>query len=242
MEPKFQKFGLYGDWEKESLRIWAYLSQSATVILDIGANTGVFSILSSVNNPKARIIAVEPIDVNFSILQQNINKNKITNIAAIKVAISNTDGIAKMFMLKDSLNYMTSINLNRYDDAPEVKQKREVVEVEIPMISFPTLQHKYNLDKLDLVKIDVEEHEYEVLQSMYPLIQKTLPNILVEIIGVERAKDIDALLAPLEYKIIAIYETQPSKIVTNVWDNSHHNFLFCNQETFEKIKVFIDFE
>ena len=36
-----------------------------------------------------------------------------------------------MFMLKDRLNYMTSVNDDRYADAPHVKGNFEVVEIDL---------------------------------------------------------------------------------------------------------------
>lgn len=240
MESIIHDTGLYGEWEQESLRLWAHLSKTSSVIIDIGANTGIYSILSAINNKSAAIIAVEPININYEVLKKNIKKNRLKNVSTTKVAISNKDGQAKMYMLKDRLNYMTSIDLDRYKDSPWFPDNPEVVEVEVPVLSFSTFYRQHNLGPIDLVKIDVEEHEYEVLESMFPLIEKFKPNMLIEIIGEERAKKIDELLLPLKYKVIAIYENKPSQVVTHLWDNEHHNFLFCNDQTFEKIKSVLD--
>ena len=109
MEAVINQKGLYGDWEKESLKIWAKLSQRAQTIIDIGANTGIYSLISQNNNINAKIIAIEPVDLNYNILVKNIERNKFP-ILSEKIALSDKEGTAKMFMLKDKLNYMTSIN------------------------------------------------------------------------------------------------------------------------------------
>ncbi|MBI1837997.1 MAG: FkbM family methyltransferase [Flavobacteriia bacterium] len=236
MEKEIFNSGLYGNWEKESLKIWAYLSKESSNIIDIGANTGIYSIIAIKNNKKAQVIAVEPIDINHSVLINNVKKNKV-KIITEKIALSDKVGIAKMFMLKDKLNYMTSINDNRYDLHPEIKGKSEVVEVEVPIDTFENLFKRNNLNSIDLIKIDVEGHEIEVLLSMTAYIEKYKPNIIIEIIGNENAKIIQNIFDAFSYKYIAIDEENISKVVDGLWDNDHHNFLLCNEKTVEKLKI-----
>lgn len=53
--------GLEGGWEKTSIQLWVTLSKRSNVIFDIGANTGLFSLVSKSVNPNAQIFAFEPI-------------------------------------------------------------------------------------------------------------------------------------------------------------------------------------
>ncbi len=230
MEKVIFKQGLYGDWEKESLKIWAELSKKAQTIIDIGANTGIYSLLAQNNNSHAKVIAIEPVDLNYSILSKNIEKNKFP-ILSEKIALSDQEGTAKMFMLKDRLNYMTSINDNRYDLHPEIKGNSEVVEIEVAMKPFSYVYKKHNLDKIDLIKIDVEGHEITVLNSMMTYLEKYKPSIIIEIIGDENAEILNEMFGKLEYEFISIDEENKSKKVNKLWDNEHHNFLICGKET-----------
>jgi FkbM family methyltransferase len=230
MEKLILEYGLYGNWEKESLKIWAALCKNAHAILDIGANTGIFSMIAQNNNPHATVIAVEPVPINFNVLTENIKKNKF-NIYTEKIALSNTDGLAKMFMLKDRLNYMTSVNDDRYANAPHVKGDYEVVEIEVPVKPFSYLTDKYQLDSIDLIKIDVEGHEIAVINAMLPYLKKHKPILLIEVIGDENAIILDTLFKEMNYKYISIDERHTSKAVHKLWDNHHHNFLICHQDT-----------
>jgi FkbM family methyltransferase len=221
--------GLYGDWEKESLKIWAELSKKCGIIIDIGANTGIYSLLAQNNNPKAKIIAIEPVDINFGVLSQNIKQNRFP-INVEKVALSDKEGIAKMYMLKDRLNYMTSVNDDRYALHPEIKGNIEVVEIEVPIKPFSYIHQKYNLDDINLIKIDVEGHELTVIKSMMLYLEKYKPSLLIEIIGDENAKELDNLLKIIGYEYISIDEINKSVVVNKLWDNDHHNFLICNKD------------
>lgn len=70
LEQEFLQNGLYGSWEKESLKIWAQLSKRANYIVDVGANTGVYSLIAKSQNPSAKVYAIEPVDVNFEVLKE----------------------------------------------------------------------------------------------------------------------------------------------------------------------------
>jgi FkbM family methyltransferase len=229
METRLYQYGLYGNWEKTSLRVWALLSKESKTILDIGANTGIYSLIARSNNNLAKIIAVEPIEINYQVLQKNIEANAF-NIIAEKIAISDYDGNAKMYMLKDRLNYMTSVNDNRYELHPEVSKGSEVIEVNIDVRIYSFLKHKYKVDRLDLIKIDVEGHEVNVLKSLIIDIKLSRPAILIEIIGDDNALEINELLSGLEYKFFSIDEEAGRVVcVKKLWDNDHQNFLICTQ-------------
>src|ERR1051326_3413102 len=43
--------GIDNAWEKVSFRLWKMLSETADIVLDIGANTGVYTLISGSINP-----------------------------------------------------------------------------------------------------------------------------------------------------------------------------------------------
>jgi len=79
--------GLFGGWEKTSLRLWHQLCAEADVILDVGANTGVYALLSKTTNPHAKVFAFEPVERIFSKLAANVELNGY-DITCIKKAAS----------------------------------------------------------------------------------------------------------------------------------------------------------
>ena len=227
--------GLYGAWEKESLKIWAELSKNCSIIIDIGANTGIYSLIAQNNNPQAKIIAIEPVDINFMVLSQNIKQN-LFPIYTEKIALSDKEGIAKMYMLKDRLNYMTSVNEDRYALHPEIRGNMEVVEIEVPIFPYSYIHNKHKLNNLNLIKIDVEGHELKVIKSMLTYLKKYKPLILIEIIGDENGKALDEIFKKIGYCYISIDEVGKSVVVDKLWDNDHHNFLIYNKSTIQYLQ------
>jgi FkbM family methyltransferase len=236
MESEILKHGLYGKWEKESLRIWSHLSSRARVILDVGSNTGIYSLLALNNNSQSKVLSIEPVPVNFEVLVKNIIANGHQPCAEM-VALSDKEGVAKMFMLKDRLNYMTSVNENRYALHPEIAGNHEIVEIEVPIVTYSSLAEKHHITKVDLIKIDVEGHELAVIKSMLPMIKKDLPIILLEVIGDENANELSKIFDKLGYNYISIDESNPGRVVSRLTDNDHHNFIICDQSTIDFLRI-----
>ena len=64
MENELFWLGFNGGWEKKSLEVWVKLCKHCSTIFDIGANSGIYSLVAQSVNPEAEIFAFEPIPGN----------------------------------------------------------------------------------------------------------------------------------------------------------------------------------
>jgi FkbM family methyltransferase len=181
--------GLGNGWERYSLRIWAVLCRCHDVILDVGANTGVYSLLASAVNPDARIFAFEPIPRIFDRLRSNVELNRF-NLSLEPIAASNYDGSASMWEPTGfDVSYCGAVNSNLYQD-----QEVPAHELVIRTNRLDTFAHSRGLSGLGLVKIDVEGHEPEVIEGMGDFINQR-PTLLFEVWNAEvSSRDIGSLL------------------------------------------------
>ncbi len=53
--------GLQDGWEKVSIGLWIELCRRSTIIVDVGANTGVYSLIAKSLNSNAQVYAFEPV-------------------------------------------------------------------------------------------------------------------------------------------------------------------------------------
>ena len=93
------------------LEIWQeniYLPESicsqinnGDVIIDIGANVGLFSIKCSKLKPNAKIIALEPFPDNFRFLKQNLISFDISNVEILEMALSGSGGEREIISIGD---------------------------------------------------------------------------------------------------------------------------------------------
>lgn len=138
------------------------------LILDVGANLGWYSINISkyYPNKNIKIFAFEPDNINFDLLNENVELNNIQNIVTINKAVADKSGQETLYKYPDK-------NLGRHslfkDDT--LKQQQIVVNT-ISIDQFINFEHLIG-KKIKLLKIDIEGYEYQALLGCI----KTLPNI-----------------------------------------------------------------
>lgn len=157
----------YGYWENNLIKHTEKYLNDDSIILDIGANIGTWSIPLAVKNRK--IYSFEPFDSSFYALCGNIFKNnKESQVYPRHSAL--TDNIDKKttIMLPESVNVGGCKLIESEDSAQKIN--RYVLE---------TLD-SFKFDKIDLIKLDVEGHELNVLKGGEQTILKCKPVILFE--------------------------------------------------------------
>jgi len=127
-----------------------------TAIVDLGANAGFTSIFFARKYPDARVIAVEPVASNLELLQKNIELNHLNlNIEIVHAAIAVRDGTVLMDV--SGLDYAHRV----IDHAGESVPTSQVTRV--GAISIPTLMRQFRMDRISLLKIDIEGYETRLL-------------------------------------------------------------------------------
>lgn len=123
------------------------------VIVDLGAHIGSFSIpLAKKLKNKCKIFAFEPEAENYKLFKKNIRRNRALSIKAFNVAISDYNG-------KGSLSNMTGNTDSYYLNSNKTQKINCIVK------RLPDALKKYQIDKIDLLKMDIEGSEYAVFND-----------------------------------------------------------------------------
>ena len=220
--------GLKGGWEKESFKLWIELCKEASTILDIGANTGVYSLIAKSMNPDALVYAFEPVNRVFVRLKENIELNNF-DIIPFELAVSNACGSATIF---DTLSdHIYSVTVNKNLASPDVL----VEETEITTISLNSFVERYGIEKVDLLKIDVETHEPEVLEGFSRYLQLYKPTILIEVLNDEIGRRVQEQVQGLDYLYFNIDERVGPRKVETITKSDHYNYLLCSRSVAMKL-------
>ena len=166
---KTYRLSLYGQYADRVIAELELL-EGNDLFLDIGANTGLFSLYASKRGKNIRIFTFEPNSSIFPLLLNNIARNKCFNIVPFNAAISDTNGEVS-FMAVEKHSGKSHIT----NDGQSVK----VLSLSKESLGFlPAL----NFGKC-IIKIDVEGAEYVVLRQLEVFLQKHAKNctIIVEI-------------------------------------------------------------
>lgn len=224
-------------WEKMTRKIWIHLSKSSNTIFDVGANTGIFAILSKVYNEKAQIIAFEPQPNIYKILQKNNEVNNF-NIKCEQYGISNKIGNAKFY------NYGEKTFTSRNTTAGSLNsnwRKKEQSFIDVKIKTLDNYLDINDISELDLLKIDVETHEYEVLLGFKKYFKLYKPIIILEIQNELIGKNIENFIDSENYQFFNIDENRGLILVDVLGEknNENRNYLLCHKSKINDIQQFI---
>lgn len=138
---------------------------NASVIVDCGANIGLSSIFFKNKFPDATIVSVEPESTNFQILQKNTER--YSNIHCLNCGIWNRSTLLKV-KNNDRGNWGFTVEEAEAGDTNTIQA-----------ISIAEIMERYQLDHIDILKIDIEGSEQKLFESN---VEKWLPFVKVIVI------------------------------------------------------------
>lgn len=161
-----------GFYESKSLTLTLELLNSTDnpVFVDIGANMGLYSLpISKVKG--STVYAIEPTAKNFWKLQQNfnLNNNLTNNIHLINIALSN----------KTEFSYISN-PVDGNDGTFRVETNPSKKSYLTNLTTFDNIIQFYNINNIDVLKIDVEGYEGKVFDGFKMLNQLKPKNIIME--------------------------------------------------------------
>jgi FkbM family methyltransferase len=216
--------GLTGRWEKKSMQIWMELSKGSKVILDIGANTGIYTLVSKTINPEAKVMAFEPVKRVFEKLKANINLNNYA-IMSYPYAVSDHCGEATFYDTDEDHTYSVTIG-------KDLSQDKRYHPVQVAITTIDEIAREQEQGSIDLIKIDVESHEPEVLKG-FSQIGKYHPAILIEILSDDIGSRVQEEIENHGggYLYFDIDEEKGIRQVDYIRKSSGMNYLLCTETT-----------
>ena len=203
--------GLTGGWEKESLKLWIKLCADSEIILDIGANTGIFSLVAKTVNPDSQVYAFEPHQMFFKMLQQNVSLNDFDIMCEDK-AITNLNA---------------EITIEDYSG--------EVHTIKVEGITLDKFIETKGLKKIDLIKIDAENSEPEIIEGFLTFLPLFKPTFLIEIVNNSVAAKVFGYVKELGYLYFNINEDGFIRQTDRIEKSDHFNYLLCRPEVARRL-------
>jgi amino acid adenylation domain-containing protein/FkbM family methyltransferase len=154
-------------------------------IFDVGANIGLFSLFVREQCPQARIYAFEPLPPTFEILKKNAALY-LADARVFEYGLSNETRNASFY-------YYPEFSMGSgVHDAPAALASTRYLR---PLKTLSEAAAECGVDRIDLLKIDVEGSELNVLRGVRPEDWKKIRQLVVEVEDVEdRLARVTALL------------------------------------------------
>jgi len=143
-----------------------------SIVIDAGANIGLFSLFASHLSPKGTVYAFEPASKNYDDLEFNVGGRP--NIKSIQKGLG--DKIERTVMAV-SQHFPTSNSIKKSGFFKN--QERYDSEEEIDVITIDSFVEQEGLKTVDFIKVDTEGYEKEVLEGAKNTIKKFSPVISI---------------------------------------------------------------
>jgi len=149
-----------GAYETSGIAFMRRVCAPGQVVLDIGANVGIYTALAGIAvGPTGRVVALEPDPESALLLEQTVRANNLHNVRIMRAAASDRNGRAKLFV-----SYTNRGDNHLYASDPG----RECVEVDC--IRLDDFLAAEKLSSVDVIKMDVQGFEGHVIEGL----EKTL--------------------------------------------------------------------
>ncbi len=130
-------------------------------VLDIGANIGYYVFIEA--SVVSHVYAVEPVIHNFNLLTKNIALNKFQNITTYPLAIGGYNGITDIYTSFGS-NWAHIVPDNERLEENSLKENLYKKGVQkVPLYTLDNFIKSIGLEKIDLVRMDLEGAEVGVI-------------------------------------------------------------------------------
>lgn len=210
-------------WDKNENDFFYFLTliKPKSTVLDIGANIGLMAYYLAKNNT---VFAFEPMPDNIKTIERVKHKFSLNNLTLLPYALGNktttiqlvlpeVDGVKKQGLSHVVDDKMTEFNDGILFDAKCYKLD-EVSEL--------------NHYKIDAIKIDVENFEYEVFQGAEELLKRDKPIIYSELWDNQNRLDCFNYLEKLGYTTYVLKNGKLEPIQSN--PSNIQNFFFIPKQ------------
>lgn len=165
-----RELALYGIHEPTTTQVIESLLREGMTVIDVGANIGYYPSLEAYKvRGEGRVIAIEPVPRNLELLRANVTRNNLENIQVVGGAVGQRDGFGQIY-------------LSEYSNWHSTMRSRQTgaAAVQVRMYTLDSLTKELELDRVDLVRMDIEGAEVIAIKGMLNTLQTYRPKIAIE--------------------------------------------------------------
>jgi FkbM family methyltransferase len=173
------------------------------VVIDVGASFGTYSLaLAAVVGPRGKVHAFEPQRIIYNMLAGSVALNSLTNVYCYNAAVGDREGVIDA----PQFDYSMPLNFGGVEFGPEQVEELTQIRKHDPDVAEQvhlTTLDGLGLERVDLIKLDVEGMEMEVLSGALSTIGRFRPILYVEFLK----SDSEALRARLNDLAYEVFPT-----------------------------------
>jgi FkbM family methyltransferase len=145
--------------------------------IDVGANIGLYSLAAArIVGSGGRVLAFEPSSRERELLERNIDRNCLTQVAVDSRALGDAENSQTVLHIADDQHGgQNTLGAVVYENV------RLVGDASVEMTTLDRVVDEHGLDRVDTVKIDVEGAEFAVLSGAHGILTALRPVLMMEL-------------------------------------------------------------
>jgi FkbM family methyltransferase len=147
--------------------------QPDMVFVDVGAHLGLYTMYAAQRT--AAVWAFEPSSREFGRLRRNLERNRLSDVQALPLALGNTDGRAELHIADPMHSGQNTLHSFSHEGVRS--EHAETVEV----VRLDRFVDERNLQRLDVLKVDTEQSELQVFEGAAEVLRALQPWLLLEV-------------------------------------------------------------
>jgi FkbM family methyltransferase len=187
-------------------------------VLDVGANIGIMTVHLAKHLPNSTIHAFEPVPDNLNVLKRIIKRFKLRKIKVHEMAVGDQSGTISMVLPVQSGAKLQGLSHVKHETITEWNEGLEF------NVDVNTLDNVLNGERIQGIKIDVENFEYYALKGGRRILEQNQPVIYAELWKNENRTKCLELLKTMNY---VPHVVESNKLVPFEADkHEQQNFIF----------------
>jgi FkbM family methyltransferase len=164
----------------EYVPIFIRLIKNCRSFYDIGANTGLYTVLANKCQPQIHVFAFEPSSGPYHYLEKNIKINGCEHTKSFKLALSDQKDTVDFHEVINYKYRFLKHNLGGVGNMANKISHRKMETTQVQSETADALWRAHGGQPVDLVKIDTEATEDYILRGMSEIISAHEPIIICE--------------------------------------------------------------
>jgi FkbM family methyltransferase len=165
-----------GQYEPHVTMLLRQLVDKGSVAIDVGANVGAHTLtLASGAGKSGRVLAFEPNPITRASLVKNLELNGLSAVSVYDVALGDRSAVLPLRVPRVDTPEYANMGLA---SLVALDTPHDLVNVQIRTLD--QIAAEAQLERVDVVKIDVQGYEYHVLCGMRHVLRRFAPALLFE--------------------------------------------------------------